>query len=95
MVDGVQARMPKNSYFNNGNVQYELLIQPTTTISNLGYYEPVKTVNDIPKEIKIADVMNVGSERISKLYFYLSPKVLFKKFSYFYAKYFINFIFFK
>jgi len=38
-LDGVQARRPKMSNYNNGNVPYELFIRHNTIITNL-IYEP-------------------------------------------------------
>lgn len=57
-IDGAQSRMPKNSHFNNGNVQYELLIRSNTIISNLGYYEQTK-IDKKPKATEISDVLHV------------------------------------
>jgi len=69
-LDGVQARNPKNIKFNNGNVPYELLIQPNTLISILGKYEP-ETIKEIePKKCDLMDVLNT-SECISKFHTYL------------------------
>ncbi|XP_029171953.1 uncharacterized protein LOC114941216 isoform X1 [Nylanderia fulva] len=60
-LDGVQARTPKISRYNNGNVPYELQIQSNTTISNLGKYNMERTNLIEPELVEFCDVMNTSS----------------------------------
>jgi len=62
-LDGVQARLPKISTFNNGNVSYELLIRTNTIITNLGKYIP-NHINDTPVPTKLCEIFNT-SRRVS------------------------------
>lgn len=66
---GAQARRPKNTQFNKGNVHFELLIRNNTVISNLGRYEP-NIINIKPKTTTINEVLNNNFQRISELYLY-------------------------
>lgn len=52
--------------FNNGNVPYELQIQTSTTILNLGKYNLEPSSNVEPEIIQFYDVMNT-STRVGKL----------------------------
>lgn len=68
--------MPKNSQYNNGNVQYELLIRSNTIISNLGIYEPSETnIINNPKAVEISKALN-NSDYISKFYVLCSQDLL-------------------
>ena len=69
-MDGVQARPPKNSKYNNGNVPFELLIQHNTIITNLGKYEALSNTDVKPTRSSIDNVFNTLG-RISKKKFYL------------------------
>lgn len=74
-MDGVQARIPKIVNFNNGNVQYELLIRNNTIISNLGKYEQCQVL-DKPTPSKISEVLNISvlvSYYFCYMYIYLYP----------------------
>lgn len=78
-LDGVQARMPKLSNFNNGNDPYELLIRNNTVISNLGKYT-LNNTSDKPTPVKLYDVLNVSgniSKLLSLLYLYLYSYIYF------------------
>ncbi|XP_029167408.1 uncharacterized protein LOC114945156 [Nylanderia fulva] len=60
-LDGVQARTPKISRYNNGNVPYELQIQSNTTIFNFGKYNMERTNLIEPELVEFCDVMNTSS----------------------------------
>lgn len=73
-MDGIQARIPKMSNFNNGNLSYELLIRSNTIISNLGQYEPSQTIKEaIP--IKLNEIFST-SERVCELLRYIYIYIL-------------------
>jgi len=63
----VQARTPKVTKFNNGNVPFELHIKSNTIVSNLGRYEPTNTTNIKPEYVELKDILN-SSRRISTFY---------------------------
>ncbi|XP_071574402.1 uncharacterized protein [Temnothorax nylanderi] len=57
-LDGVQARPPKRSNFNNGYVPFELQIRSNIVITSLGKYDLENTLNVEPEHIEFLDVMN-------------------------------------
>jgi len=69
----VQARIPKISIFNNGNLPYELLIRSSTVISNLGKYEPSPIIKQAI-QIKLNEIFTT-SERVCELYLFQDFKL--------------------
>ncbi|XP_070171020.1 uncharacterized protein [Polyergus mexicanus] len=63
-LDGVQARTPKITNFNNGDVSYELLIRNNTVVTNLGKFEPICTLNDKPVLTKLREILNTSGRVI-------------------------------
>lgn len=64
-LDGVQARIPKIASYNNGNVPFELHVRGNTILTILGKYDLSESLNNLPKEIEIKDILN-SSEYVSK-----------------------------
>lgn len=56
-LDNIQARPPKNPSYNNGNVNYELVIRPNTIIKNMGIHVPKNTLNE-PTLTELTDIAN-------------------------------------
>lgn len=63
----MQARTPKVTKFNNGNVPFELHIKSNTIVTDLGRYEPTNISNSKPDFVELRDVLNI-SRRISEFY---------------------------
>ncbi|KAL0128609.1 hypothetical protein PUN28_003763 [Cardiocondyla obscurior] len=66
-LDGVQARPPKVSAFNNGTTNFELLIKSHNQINNLGEYKPQQNFEDNPQLIKMTDLYNSLSQRDNRV----------------------------
>ncbi|XP_039311975.1 uncharacterized protein LOC120359231 [Solenopsis invicta] len=60
-LDGAQARTPKISHFNNGNVPYELLIQPNTILCTLGKYNISNVTSNSPQRVKFSELLNTST----------------------------------
>ncbi|XP_024877221.1 uncharacterized protein LOC112458045 isoform X2 [Temnothorax curvispinosus] len=63
-LDGVQARPPKASQFNNGNVPYELQIRSNTIVSNLGKYKLLCSSDIEPENVQFSDVLTTSTRVI-------------------------------
>ncbi|XP_011858676.1 PREDICTED: uncharacterized protein LOC105556203 isoform X2 [Vollenhovia emeryi] len=66
-LDGVQARLPKMTNFNNGNVRFELLIRNNTRISNLGSYQ-MNLMETTPISVNLSDILNVSGCIVMEAY---------------------------
>ncbi|XP_018368155.1 PREDICTED: uncharacterized protein LOC108764410, partial [Trachymyrmex cornetzi] len=66
-LDGAQARKPRNEKFNQGNVEFELLIQRGTVITTLGNYHS-KLEQTEPHYVKLSEVMNTSHRIILEAY---------------------------
>ncbi|XP_071581147.1 uncharacterized protein [Temnothorax nylanderi] len=60
-LDGVQARQPKNSRFNTGNIPFELQVQSNTICSTLGKHLCGFSSNTKPEKVKLSDVLNTSN----------------------------------
>ncbi|KAL0116342.1 hypothetical protein PUN28_009736 [Cardiocondyla obscurior] len=63
-LDGVQARVPKITSFNNGNAPFELLIRSNSKVNNFGKYEPISNFAEKPITVKFEEIFST-TQRIS------------------------------
>jgi len=82
-LDGVQARTPKFTQFNNGNMPYELQLRSSTIINTLGKYELKNNVQS--EHVKFIDVGNTLNTCVSKeIFHHLIFNIIFLIYAYVY-----------